>query len=110
VIINQGKIVADGSTESLKQSAAGNKVMNLCLQNADFKTVKETLAGIDGIEDITHISETGSALDVRLSYQSTDDLRPAVYRKIKDTDWILLDFHQETQSLETIFRELTKES
>lgn len=110
VIINQGKIVADGSTESLKQSAAGNKVMNLCLQNADFKTVKEALAGIDGIEDITHISETGSALDVRLSYQSTDDLRPAVYRKIKDTDWILLDFHQETQSLETIFRELTKES
>jgi ABC-2 type transport system ATP-binding protein len=110
VIINQGKIVADGSTENLKQSASGNKVMNLCLQNADFNTVEQTFAGIDGIEGVTHISETGSALNVRLSYQSTDDLRPAVYRKIKDRDWILLDFHQETRSLENIFRELTKES
>jgi ABC-2 type transport system ATP-binding protein len=47
---------------------------------------------------------------VSLAYQSTDDLRPDVYRKIKETDWILLDFHQETQSLENIFRQLTKES
>ena len=110
VIISQGKIVADGSTENLKQSAGGKNIMNLSLQNADFKTVRQTMMRVAGLDDVSCISETSDALSVRLSYASTVDLRPEVYRKIKDTDWILLDFHQETQSLENIFRELTKEN
>ena len=110
VIISQGKIVADGSTENLKQSAGGKNIMNLSLQNADFKTVRQTMMRVAELDDVSCISETGDALSVRLSYASTVDLRPEVYRKIKDTDWILLDFHQETQSLENIFRELTKEN
>ncbi len=110
VIISQGKIVADGSTENLKRSAGGKNIMHLSLQNADFETVQKSLASIKGIENVSRISETPGALNVRLSYLSTGDLRPDVYRKIKKTDWILLDFHQETQSLENIFRQLTKES
>jgi len=110
VIISQGKIVADGSTENLKRSAGGKNVVHLGLQNADFETVQKSLSDIEGIENVSCVSETASALNVRLSYRSTDDLRPDVYRKIKKTNWILLDFHQQTQSLENIFRELTKES
>jgi len=110
VIINQGKIVADGSTENLKQFASGKNIMHLCLQNADFKTVETNLCKLDGVESVTKITETDSELDVRLTCQSAGDLRPDVYRIIKDTDWILLDFHQETQTLENIFRKLTKES
>jgi ABC-2 type transport system ATP-binding protein len=110
VIINQGKIVADGSTESLKQSAGGQNIMYLSLQDADFATLQKSFTDIAGIENVSRVAETDSVLNVRLAYHSTEDLRPAVYRKIKETDWILLDFHQETQSLENIFRELTKES
>lgn len=110
VIISQGKIVADGSADNLKQATGGKNIMNLSVQNADYKTVQVTLAGIKGIDEVTCISETSSMLKVSLSYASTADLRPEVYRKIKDTDWILLEFHQETQSLENIFRELTKEN
>ena len=110
VIISQGKIVADGSSESLKRSAGGKNIMYLSLQNADFVPLQESLADINGIENVSRISETDSILSVRLAYESKDDLRPYVYRKIKETDWILLDFHQETRSLENIFRELTRES
>ena len=110
VIINQGQIVADGSTENLKQSLSSKNIMHLCLQNADFKTVESKLSALDGVEGVTKIRETDSELDVGVTCQSAGDLRPDVYRKIKETDWILLDFHQETQTLENIFRELTKES
>ena len=109
VIINQGKIVADGSTENLKKSAGGQNIMNLSLQNADFKTAEEAFASINGIDGVTRMAESNNTLNIRLSYQSTHDLRPEVYQKIRATDWIILDFHQETQSLENIFRELTKE-
>ena len=110
VIINQGQIVADGSTENLKQSSSSKNVMHICLQNADFKTVEASLSAVNGVESVAKIGETDSELEVGVTCQSAGDLRPDVYRKIKETDWILLDFHQETQSLENIFRELTKES
>ena len=110
VIISQGKIVADGSTDSLKRSAGGKNIMYISLQNADFATVQKSLTDINGIENVSRISEAQGALNVSLTYQSTNDLRPDVYCKIKETDWILLDFHQETRSLENIFRELTKEN
>jgi ABC-2 type transport system ATP-binding protein len=110
VIINQGQIVADGSTENLKQSLSSKNIMHLCLQNADFKNVEANLSALDGVESVTKIRETDSELDVGVTCQSAGDLRPDIYRKIKETDWILLDFHQETQTLENIFRELTKES
>ena len=110
VIINRGKIVADGSTESLKESAGDKKNIHLSLQNASFKSVETALSAIDGIAGITRVEETNNQLDVRLDCSSSIDPRAAIYENIKQTDWVLLDFHQKTQTLETIFRELTRES
>ena len=109
-IINQGKIVADGSTESLKASISDNKFVSLTLQEADFKSVGKELSTIEGITDIQRLDETNGQLQVRLGCRSHLDLRTEIYSRIKQTDWVLLDFHQETQTLETIFRELTMES
>jgi ABC-2 type transport system ATP-binding protein len=110
VIINRGKIVADDSTESLKASGSDKKFVHLSLQNADFKSVDQELATIEGIAGIQRIDETDHQLDVRVDCRSTFDLRAEIYAKIKRTDWVVLDFHQKTQTLETIFRELTMES
>ena len=110
VIINQGKIVADGSTESLKESAGHKKNIHLSLQNASFKSVETVLSAIDGIVGVTRVEETNNQLDVRLGCSPSIDPRAAIYENIKQTDWVLLDFHQKTQTLETIFRELTRES
>ena len=110
VIINRGKIVADGSTESLKESAGDKKNIHLSLQNASFKSVETVLSAIDGIAGVTRLEETDNQLDVRLGCRSSIDPRAAIYENIKQTDWVLLDFHQKTQTLETIFRELTRES
>jgi ABC-2 type transport system ATP-binding protein len=43
VIINKGRIVADDSTESLKQSASGERVVDVSLLNADFQSIKKEL-------------------------------------------------------------------
>jgi ABC-2 type transport system ATP-binding protein len=109
VIISGGKIVADGSTESLKESAGNKKYIHLTLQNADFKSVDKMLSSLEGISSVTRIAESDSQLDVRLDYRASFDQRATIYQEIKQTDWIVLDFHQESQTLETIFRELTLE-
>ena len=110
VIINRGKIVADGSTASLKESAGSKKFIQLSLQKADLKSVDAALSSIDGITGIQRIEEADGELDVRIDCLSSADPRAEIYAKIKQTDWIVLDFHQETQTLETVFRELTLES
>jgi ABC-2 type transport system ATP-binding protein len=109
VIINRGKIVADDSTENLKESAGNKNYIQLCLQQADFKSVDTLLSTIDGISGIQRIEETDDELEIKIDFRSAVDPRADIYQKIKQTDWVVLDFHQESQTLETIFRELTLE-
>jgi ABC-2 type transport system ATP-binding protein len=82
----------------------------MTLQHADFETLNKLCVTIEGLQDVERIEESDNQLQVRLSSRASEDVRADIYRKIKDTDWILLDFHQETQNLETIFRQLTKEN
>jgi ABC-2 type transport system ATP-binding protein len=114
VIINGGKIVADSSTETLKQSASGEYYINLCLQNTRFEPVKEELRSLGGIGDIalTHVEkgDDGDTLQVRVTCQCTEDLRGKIYQKVKQTDWVLLELQRETKTLENVFRELTREN
>ena len=114
VILNQGKIAADGTTETLRQGARGEYVINVSLSGADIESVKTELGSIEQVlaieEALDRKAEDEAALHVRLSCTSASDLRADIYQKIKQTDWILLEFHQEVQSLENIFRQLTKES
>ena len=109
IIINRGKIVADDSTENLKESAGDKKQIHLSLQNADFKSVDKLLSGIEGITGVAREAESDAQLDVRVDCRAADDQRALIYQEIKQTDWILLNFSQKTETLETIFRELTME-
>ncbi len=113
LILNQGKIAADGTTETLRQEASGEHVINISLLDADLESVKTELEPLGPIaieEALDRKADDDSALHVRLNCRSSTDLRGEIYRKIKQTDWVLIEFFQETQSLEKIFRQLTKEN
>jgi len=110
VIINQGRIAADGRMDSLKESAGGETVIHLSLQEADRDEVQRELGSLEGIAGVSPSGEEEGILRVRLSCRSVDDIRGRIYEKIKQTDWTLLEFYQETQSLEKIFQKLTREN
>jgi len=110
VIINNGKIVADDRVENLKQTAGQKHFIHLELLNANFQDVRLGLNGIQGVVNTKQIDETpGDSLRIRLACESAADLRETIYQTIKQTSWVLIGFHQETKTLEAIFRELTKE-
>ena len=112
VIINRGRIVADGTTETLKQSRGSEGSLYLSLKNAQADSALRLLSEIDGVcsvkkrDDIDDKNLTA----LKLSCRGGMDLREAVYSAVKQTDWLLMEFRQETKTLETIFRELTKEN
>ena len=109
-IIHKGKIVADENTETIKQSSAGEGVINISLGNCNFETVEKALNTIPGIKSI-HLQdyENENQLKLKLSCEAASDIMGNIYLKIKETDWIILEFYQETKTLENIFRELTLE-
>jgi ABC-2 type transport system ATP-binding protein len=110
VIIDKGKIVANDRMENLKQSAGKTHFIHLDILKANFQDVHDRLIGIDGVSEIEKINEKPNGpLSVKVACKSDSDLRESVYHAIKPTDWVLIEFHQETKTLETIFRELTEE-
>lgn len=111
VIINKGKIVADDSTQALKQSGGEENIIHLHLLNASFDDAESRLSTIEGIDSIRQKdTEQKDGLDIRLSCRPQEDLRGIIYNCVKETDWIMIEFRREAKTLETIFRELTKEN
>ena len=111
VIIHKGRIVADDRTANLKQSGGRSRRIRLVLQNAEPEAALATLNAMAGITAVQAApGDNDGAVTVDLTSPGGEDPRPAVYAAVKATDWILMEFVQQTKDLETIFRELTKES
>lgn len=110
VIIDQGKIVADADIETLKESAGEDYLIGVSLKNAVLAEVEDEFKSIDGITGIKRMDESNGILQIRITCRSSIDLREELYRRIKKTEWILLELFRESRSLEKVFRELTKES
>jgi ABC-2 type transport system ATP-binding protein len=109
-IIHRGKIAADSRTALLKEALGGRSQIHLMLEHADPATVQRELAAVPGVTRVEVLEPTDGTIRLVLTCDASRDPRADLYRRIRQTDWTLLEFHQETLSLEEIFRELTKES
>jgi len=113
-IIHNGKLVADDTTANLKLGAEQNSLIKLSLKGALKEDAASLLKSIHSSLDIKTIDPVENDL---LSFEITcsddvsknHDFRSDIYLKIKETDWIIVQLIKESQTLEKIFRELTRE-
>ena len=111
VIVNRGKIVADGTPDQIKESTGVENTITAVLKNADFSDVKRCIAGIEEISDVEKVRDLpDGSLMIRIHCRANSDPREKVYGIIKQQEWVLLGFQQELRTLETIFRNLTMEN
>lgn len=111
IIINKGKIVADGSTDEIKHSEQGSSKINIILKDALFSAVDSELRSIEGVTDVkSNPTDSDGLVSVTVTSAGNLDLREKIYLKIKNHNWIIIEFIQESHSLENIFRNLTMES
>ena len=106
IIINNGKLAADGKADMLKTDGSDTQHISLVLQETEKGAVQKELAGLEKVQNV-EITERAGTLTLDISCRG--DARADIYRAVKKQDWILLEMRQEKQSLEYIFRELTKE-
>ncbi len=110
IIINRGRIVADEGIDTLKGRMGKEFLINISLKEAIFDNVREVLSSISGVTGITQNGVDGDILKVSIHSGSERDLREDIYREIKKQSWVLMEFYHEVQTLEKVFRDLTREN
>jgi ABC-2 type transport system ATP-binding protein len=110
LIINGGRIAADGPVEQLLRQAEG--AVEIAVEAAGTG-IAAALAELPGVRQVTPAGGAGggSARDGRTALTITADrsrdLRPEIFGLAKARGWTLFELHQQTGSLEDLFRQLT---
>ncbi len=103
LIINRGRLAADGPVEELVSRAGGRVHVQV---EAEGQGIAEALRGLPGVTAVESSEEAGRTR-VRLAASAGEDLRPVIFRRAAESGWTLFELHQEAGSLEDLFRELT---
>lgn len=108
IIINRGEVVADGTPEMIEKKISANQKLTFKIKCGDESSIENKIKKIEGISNIIYnieksINETTFIMDC------DGDLREKVYKIIKNSNAILLEFMEEKKSLEDLFRVITSE-
>ena len=101
IIINKGKIIADGGIDELKgKNFRQNQVV---IAEFDLPIVEEQLQNIKGIQKVS-----GSGKIWELEADNDDDIRPSIFRFAVENNLTLLTLQERRKNLEGVFQELTR--
>jgi len=108
VIINDGKIAAQGTTEELKAQSEGKQMVSFSIKG-NKESIVDKFKVQEGVLDIKYLGRESSEVEKYiLETRSEKDLRPMVFNMAKENNWILYALNSQELSLEDIFRKLTK--
>ena len=102
LIIDDGKIVADGTPEHLRGGLAGNAELRVQLEapEGDARAALEVLRGASNVR-----SDGSGRFQVEV--EGGGDLRREVFKLAVQRNWVLLELAQTMPSLEDVFLRLT---
>jgi len=116
IIVSKGRVVADGPLDEIraktgrvryvvtideKRAEAGSKAPGA-------KEVDEALHKLAGATAIRELPTDESAHKFELSGPHDGDLRAEIFRLIVAKSWTLLELRKDAQSLDAVFRDLTR--
>ncbi|MBL8017696.1 MAG: ATP-binding cassette domain-containing protein [Ignavibacteria bacterium] len=109
IIINKGKIVADGTPEELQAKSKGQSVVTLEVKNnCDKNTLSGSLKEIRNVNKVEFVKDTGDSFVFNIYGEKGSDLREVISNKVTQQKATVLSMQAKQSSLEDIFRELTK--
>jgi ABC-2 type transport system ATP-binding protein len=109
LIINEGKIVADGTPAQLREEFRGAETVNVELRTAadPVGAVLPRLRALPGVAGAEILTAGGDAVRLSLAAEKGADVRPGVFRLAVAEGWVLLELSRTGTSLEEVFHKLT---
>jgi ABC-2 type transport system ATP-binding protein len=105
LIINKGKIVADGTPENLRKKAQGQEMLKLTIEDADKNTIADGLQKLHSVEWVNTVSGTTNRFEIQS--KPNESSRRDVFDLCVKNKWALTEMAVVETKLEDIFRELT---
>lgn len=109
MIINRGKIVADGTSENLRKQAHGKEIVRVRVdvegQSADADEIFKQLKAIDTVEMVDILNREEKTFEVQ-SIENASSIKQ-IFKLCVKTGWTLLELSPIETKLEDVFRELT---
>ena len=106
IIIDKGKIVANGTNEELMSDFMGNVSLEMEVMKATKKSAQELQAKIPSVKFIS-MEKSGGVQKVNFEYPKDKDPREDIYKYAVKSKWVILKMMPQTTNLEDIFRNLT---
>lgn len=105
LIINKGKIVADGTVGNLRKQTESRQIIKVRIDGASQNQIYDALSKLNGVNLVDLINKE----EHRFEIQSISDepLNKMVFRLCVDRQWDLLEMTPVETKLEDIFRDLT---
>ena len=104
LIINRGRIVADGPVDDLLSRAKGGARIAV---EAAGTGIAERLGALEGVQAVEPREAENGRVRLTLVTVGAEDLRPRIFELAKTDGWTLFELHQEGGNLEDLFRQLT---
>ncbi|MBM4318490.1 MAG: ATP-binding cassette domain-containing protein [Deltaproteobacteria bacterium] len=109
LIVNHGRLVADGSPEDLVRQMGSNAIHLELQQNGarreEMIGVFGSIAGVAAARE--QRAEDAGVVALRLSLSANKDVRAEVFRAAVQKGWVILEMRRAEHNLEDVFRQLT---
>ena len=105
LIINKGKIVADGTARELRKKSEGQEIVKVKIEDGDKNDVFAALQSLGSIGTVDFIKGEDNMYEVQSKPEIT--CRKDIFKLCVDKGWVLTEMTPIETTLEDIFRDLT---
>lgn len=105
LIISNGKIVADGSPDTLRKQAQGQEVVKVTIENGEPNSIVSGLQSLPSVALVDPVKEKHQTFMIQSRPDTSS--RKAVFELCVKNHWVLTEMTPFETKLEDIFRNLT---
>ena len=106
IIIDKGRIVADGTSEELISDSKGITKLRLEILDGNENDIKNMEATIPSLK-VKGINKQTESIMINIEYQNSSDPRKDLFQYAIDNNWIITEMSLHKRNLEDLFRNLT---
>jgi len=106
MIIHEGEIVADGTSDELMRNFMGNVLLSMETNLSSSEDIHHLVESVSGIE-LIKVNDIANGHQFQLQYSREDDPREKIFKYSVEKGWVILSMVPHSANLEDVFRTLT---
>jgi len=105
LIINKGKIVADGTSETLRKQASGTEIVKVRIEDGGTSEIQSALSSLSSVQQVELADPSMNRFEIQS--KPGESSKRGIFKLCVERGWVLTEINSLETRLEDIFRNLT---